>query len=60
MKAIAEWSRFVGELMASALSRNELKVGTGWLAYHEEAYQAWKRVVQGEHFEGNAPCIEVT
>ncbi|MBQ8971780.1 MAG: hypothetical protein IJ074_01685 [Clostridia bacterium] len=51
MKVIAEWSRFVGELMASSLSRKELKVGTGWLAYHEEAYQAWKRVVQGVYFE---------
>ena len=31
-----------GELLAGSLPRKQLKIVTGWLAYHEEAaYKAW-------------------
>ena len=41
-----------GELMAGSLPRKQLVFIQAWLALHEEeAYAAWNRAVQGEHFE---------
>ena len=45
-----------GELLAGSLPRKQLKIVTGWLAYHEEeAYRAWNLAVRGEHFEKIPP-----
>lgn len=45
-----------GELLADSLPRKQLKIATGWLAYHEEeAYAAWNHAVRGEHFDKIAP-----
>ena len=45
-----------GELLAGSLPRKQLKIVTGWLAFHEEeAYKAWNLAVQGEHFEKIPP-----
>ena len=45
-----------GELLAGSLPRKQLKIITGWLAYHEEeAYKAWNFAVRGEHFEKIEP-----
>ena len=39
-----------------ALCREQLKIITGWLAFHEnEAYKAWNLAVQGEHFDKIPP-----
>ena len=41
-----------GELLAGSLPRKQLKIVTGWLAFHEEeAYKAWNLAVRGEHFD---------
>ena len=41
-----------GELMAGSLPRKQLVFIQAWLALHEEeAYAAWNKAVQGEHFE---------
>lgn len=45
-----------GELLAGSLPRRQLKIVTGWLAFHEEeAYNAWNLAVQGEHFDKIPP-----
>lgn len=45
-----------GELLAGSLPHKQLKMVTGWLAFHEEeAYTAWNLAVKGEHFEKIAP-----
>ena len=45
-----------GELLAGSLPRKQLKIITGWLAFHEnEAYKAWNLAVQGEHFDKIPP-----
>ena len=45
-----------GELLAGSLPHKQLKMVTGWLAFHEEeAYAAWNLAVVGEHFEKIAP-----
>lgn len=45
-----------GELMAGSLPRKQLVFIQAWLALHEEeAYAAWNKAVQGEHFEKIAP-----
>jgi len=45
-----------GELLAGSIPRKQLRIVTGWLAYHEEeAYKAWNQAVVGEHFEKIAP-----
>lgn len=45
-----------GELLAGSLPRKQLKIVTGWLAFHEEeAYRAWNLAVRGEHFEKIPP-----
>ena len=45
-----------GELLAGALPHKQLKMVTGWLAFHEEeAYKAWNLAVKGEHFEKIEP-----
>lgn len=45
-----------GELLAGSLPRKQLKIVTGWLAYHEEAaYKAWNLAVNGEHFDKIPP-----
>jgi hypothetical protein len=45
-----------GELLAGALPYKQLKMVTGWLAFHEEeAYKAWNLAVKGEHFEKIEP-----
>lgn len=45
-----------GELLAGSLPRKQLKMITGWLAYHEEdAYKAWNLAVQGKHFDKIPP-----
>ena len=47
-----------GELLAGSLPRKQLKIVTGWLAFHEEeAYKAWNLAVQGELFEKIPPMI---
>lgn len=41
-----------GELLAGSLPHKQLKIVTGWLAFHEEeAYKAWNLAVKGEHFD---------
>ena len=45
-----------GELLAGSIPRKQLKIITGWLAFHEEeVYTAWNKAVQGEHFEKIPP-----
>lgn len=45
-----------GELLAGSIPRKQLKIITGWLAFHEEeVYAAWNKAVQGEHFEKITP-----
>ena len=44
-----------GELLAGSIPRKQLKIITGWLAFHEEVYEAWNKAVQGEHFEKIPP-----
>ena len=44
-----------GELLAGSIPRKQLKIITGWLAFHEEVYAAWNKAVQGEHFEKIPP-----
>ena len=45
-----------GELMAGSLPSKQLVFIQAWLALHEEeAYAAWNKAVQGEHFEKIAP-----
>ncbi|MBQ8137028.1 MAG: DUF4160 domain-containing protein, partial [Clostridia bacterium] len=45
-----------GELHAGSLPRKQLKMITGWLAYHEgEAYRAWNLAIVGEHFDKIPP-----
>ncbi len=45
-----------GELLAGFLPRKQLKILTGWLAFHEEeAYKAWNLAVKGEHFDKIPP-----
>ena len=45
-----------GELLSGSLPYKQLKIITGWLAYHEEeAYGAWNLAVKGEHFKKIAP-----
>ncbi len=45
-----------GELLAGSLPHKQLKIVTGWLAFHEEeAYKAWNLAVKGEHFEKIPP-----
>ena len=45
-----------GELLAGSLPRKQLKIVTGWLAFHEEeAYRAWNFAVKGEHFDKIPP-----
>ena len=45
-----------GELMAGSLPRKQRVFIQAWLALHEEeAYAAWNKAVQGEHFEKIAP-----
>ena len=45
-----------GELLAGSILRKQLKIITGWLAFHEEeVYAAWNKAVQGEHFEKITP-----
>ena len=45
-----------GELLAGSLPQKQLKIVTGWLAFHEEeAYKAWNLAVKGEHFDKIAP-----
>ena len=45
-----------GELLAGSLPRKQLKIVTGWLAFHEEeAYKAWNLAVKGEHFDKIPP-----
>ena len=41
-----------GELLAGSLPARQMKIVTGWLAFHEEeAYRAWKLAVQGKHID---------
>lgn len=41
-----------GELLAGSIPRKQFKIVAGWLALHEEeAYAAWNKAVQGEHFD---------
>ena len=45
-----------GELLAGSIPRKQLKIVTGWLAFHEEeAYAAWNLAVKGEHFNKIPP-----
>lgn len=45
-----------GELLAGALPSKQMKVLTGWLAFHEEeAYSAWNHAIQGESFDRIEP-----
>jgi len=45
-----------GELLAGSLPYKQLKMVTGWLAFHEEeAYAAWNLAVRGEHFNKIKP-----
>lgn len=45
-----------GELLAGSIPRKQLKIITGWRAFHEEeVYAAWNKDVQGEHFEKITP-----
>lgn len=45
-----------GELLAGSLPSKQMKVLTGWLAFHEEeAYSAWNHAVQGESFDRIEP-----
>lgn len=45
-----------GEILAGSLPRKQLMLIQAWLALHEEeAYGAWNRAVQGEHFEKIPP-----
>ena len=45
-----------GELLAGSLPHKQLKIVTGWLAFHEEeAYRAWNLAVKGEHFDKIPP-----
>lgn len=45
-----------GELLAGSLPRKQLKIVTGWLAFHEEeVYKAWNLAVQNKHFEKISP-----
>ena len=38
-----------GELLAGSLPHKQLKIVTGWLAFHEEdVYKAWNLAVKGE------------
>ena len=41
-----------GELLAGSIPHKQLKIVTGWLAYHEESvYKAWNLAVKGEYFD---------
>ena len=42
-----------GELLAESLPHKQLKIVTGWLAFHEE--EAWNLAVKGEHFDKIPP-----
>lgn len=45
-----------GELLAGSIPRKQLKIITGWLAFHEEeVYRAWNLAVSGQHFEKIPP-----
>ncbi|MCL1819387.1 MAG: DUF4160 domain-containing protein [Oscillospiraceae bacterium] len=45
-----------GELLSGSLPLKQLKMLIGWLALHEdEAYAAWNKAVQGEHFSKIKP-----
>ncbi len=45
-----------GELLAGSLPPKQMKIITGWLAFHEEeVYGAWNLAVKGEHFDKIAP-----
>ena len=45
-----------GEVLAGSLPYKQLKMVTGWLAFHEEeAYAAWNLAVRGEHFNKIKP-----
>ena len=45
-----------GELLAGSLPYKQLKMVTGWLAFHEEeAYAALNLAVRGEHFNKIKP-----
>lgn len=45
-----------GELLAGSLPHKQLKIVTGWLAFHEEdVYKAWNLAVRGEYFEKIPP-----
>lgn len=45
-----------GELLAGSLPHKQLKIVTGWLAFHEDdVYKAWNLAVKGEHFEKIPP-----
>ena len=45
-----------GELLAGSIPKKQLKIITGWLAYHEEEiYTAWAHAVKGDHFEKIPP-----
>ena len=44
------------KVIQGALPHKQLKMVTGWLAFHEEeAYKAWNLAVKGEHFEKIEP-----
>lgn len=50
-----------GELLAGSLPHKQLKIVTGWLAFHEEdVYKAWNLAVKGEHFEKIPPMQQVS
>ena len=45
-----------GELLAGSLPHRQLKIVTGWMAYHEEElYKAWNNAVRGKHFDKIKP-----
>lgn len=45
-----------GEVLAGSIPRKELTLIQAWLTLHEEeAYAAWNKAVQGEHFDKIRP-----